>query len=146
MNKEKLFIKIEEFPNPDILTYHISDKMTDIVLNFESEKDLQYGGFGSLNFENEEVSEELQFLVGVLLRDVQGLQEIRFSKYEIGFKKSPVFDWEDMEKEIPPIINSMIAKKKRGSDKRKSKNEHYRKRYRHLYKTFLNARAQTKNS
>lgn len=112
MNKEKLFIKIEEFPNPDILTYHISDKMTDIVLNFESEKDLQYGGFGSLNFENEEVSEELQFLVGVLLRDVQGLQEIRFSKYEIGFKKSPVFDWEDMEKEILPIINSMIAKKR----------------------------------
>jgi hypothetical protein len=109
----ELKIKIEEVPNENILIYHISDVLTKKKWSFESEKDLQYGGLHSINFEKVEVPEELQYLAGNFLLSVNGLKKVDFSQYEISFEKSPVFDWKDMEKEIIPIIQKMIAKKRK---------------------------------
>lgn len=106
----QLKIKIEEFPNEDMLTYHISDPLTDIEWSFESTKDLQYGGIHSLNFENVEVPQNLQYLAGILLTTVAGLKKVEFSKYEIQFEKSSVFDWQEMEEDILPILRKEIAK------------------------------------
>jgi hypothetical protein len=109
----ELKIKIEEVPNEDILIYHISDVLSEMKWSFKSKEDLQYGGLYSINFEKVEVPEELQYLAGAFLVTVDGLTKVDFSKYEIRFEKSPVFDWKDMEKEILPIINKMVAKKRK---------------------------------
>lgn len=109
----ELKIKIEEVPNEDILIYHISDILSEMKWSFESKEDLRYGGLRSINFKNVEVPEELQYLAGAFLTNVNGLMRVDFSKYEISFEKSPVFDWKDMEKEILPIINKMVAKKRK---------------------------------
>jgi hypothetical protein len=109
----ELKIKIEEVPNENILIYHISDVLSEMKWSFESTEDLQYGGLNSINFKRVEVPEELQYLAGTFLVNVHGLMKVDFSKYEIRFEKSPVFDWKDMEKEILPIINKMIAKKRK---------------------------------
>ena len=109
----ELKIKIEEVPNEDILIYHISDVLSEMKWSFESKEDLQYGGLHSINFEKVEVPEELQYLAGTFLVAVDGLLKVDFSKYEIRFEKSPVFDWKDMEKEILSIINKMVAKKRK---------------------------------
>lgn len=109
----ELKIKIEEVPNEDILIYHISDVLSEMRLSFESTEDLQYGGLHSINFEKVEVPDELQYLAGTFLTNVDGLLRVDFSKYEIRFEKSPVFDWKDMEKEILLTINQMVAKKRK---------------------------------
>ncbi len=95
--------------NEDLLIFHISDTLTDMDLSFESKEDLKFGGLLSLNFENIEVPEELQYLAGALLK-VNGMLKVDFNKYKICFEKSPVFDWKEMEKEIIPIIEEMLAK------------------------------------
>ena len=109
----ELKIKIEEVPNENVLIYHISDQLTEMIWSFESKEDLQYGGLDSINFENIEVPEELQYLAGTFLATVNGLLKVDFSKYQISFEKAPVFDWKDMEKEILPIINKMVTKKRK---------------------------------
>lgn len=106
-----LKIKIEEFPNKDIISYYISDPLTDMKLSFTEEKDLQYGGLGSLNLNNVEVPEELQYLAGAFLT-ISGLMCVNFSKHEIRFEKSPVFDWSEMENDIMYYIKALIAKKR----------------------------------
>ncbi|MBN2885004.1 hypothetical protein JXE04_03705 [Patescibacteria group bacterium] len=113
MEKAELKIKIEEVPNEDILIYHISDILSEMKLSFETKDDLKYGGLYSFNFEKIEVPEELQYLAGALLTNVDGLLNVDFDRYKISFEKASVFDWKDMEQKIIPIINKMVAKKRK---------------------------------
>ncbi len=107
----KLMITIEEFPNKDIIAYHISDPITKMCLHFEKEEDLKYGGLMSLNHEKEVVPQDTQYLAGAILQ-VEGIIEISFRKYNIRFTKSPVFDWEEIEKDIQRILKELVAKER----------------------------------
>ena len=104
-------VAIEEFPNPDIVEYHISDSLTTKEWDFESEEDLKEGGALSINFDNEEVPEELQYLAGAFLA-VDGVVEVGFSKYKIRLTKAPVFTWGEMKKDILSVLKVMAKERK----------------------------------
>ena len=107
----RLQIKIEEFPNENIICYHINESLTDMCWSFETQKDLKFGGLHSINFEKVEVPEELQYLAGAFLM-IDGIIKVDFNRYQIRMEKSPVFDWPEIEKEALALLKSLVAKKR----------------------------------
>lgn len=76
---------------------------------FQDEKDLQFGGLYSINFEKEEVEIDIQYLAGALI-SIDGILGVRVSKYELTFTKAPIFRWVEIEPQIMSVIKEMIAK------------------------------------
>ena len=81
--------------------YHISDKLTNDVLCFNSSEEIDF---------SDEEKQDITFFVGMLFRDVMGLRSVIIEPYKIAFLKSPVFQWYELEEDILLVIDNLLTK------------------------------------
>jgi hypothetical protein len=88
----------------DELIYHVTDKLIDGCLVFNSVNDI--------DFKNKE-NDNLYFFVGTLFNNVPGLISVLIENYKISFCKSSVFYWYELEREIIPILEEIIIRNRK---------------------------------
>lgn len=100
-------VKIEEHPNPDRLSFHLSKMITrKHIVTFDAPEhaDLPDSSDGPCSR-----TEELRYIAGALFV-VEGVSSVTFEPYEISLGKSSASDWDEMIPDILHVIKTMIAK------------------------------------
>ncbi len=100
--KNTLKVKIEEHPNKDVLSFHLSkrvpnkSKMQNFIVTADEIDNSLF----------EEIGKIMESLF-----EIEGVSDVTISPYEILIEKSVACEWEDIEASVLKVIQEKIAKK-----------------------------------
>lgn len=96
-------IKIEEYPNPERIGFHLSKR----IPNNSSDPTffLSHMSFGDEKSGLEDAKQIMDMIFAI-----EGVTDVTIQPYEIGIGKSPACDWEEIESDVVHVIKAMVAK------------------------------------